>query len=535
MGPPNANENTNEQKIDYSKFDSYVNRLTHDWLKVLTMIVIVLVPLFFVLDYFTAPEELVHSFGVFRLAVTVITIVQHLVIRFTKSGFNSIIHGYIVSIVIAGMITVMTVNLGGFDSGYYAGLNLVIIVIALLLPWKPVHGAANSLLIIGMYLFANYIWGDRGYELNKLINNLYFMSSTIVITISISYVRFNLTRKEFHQRRELSAAQVDEIRDLAAVSQVVATGDLSVQIEKKSGHTAGMLEESFDKMVRDLRDTLLQIKKISEYISDYSGIISKITNYMASGSKEQLDQTTKSTEIVKEVTNIIIESSEKASKIDEMADQAINTAAQSSKFIDEAVTGMSRIGDVVNDSARKVDSLSESSEKINEIIQVITEIAGQTNLLALNAAIEAAHHGEEGKGFAIVADEVGKLSDRTTQATKEISAMIRNVIEDISGAVESMSIATKEVDRATHLVGEMHKSTKEIIELSTNLRNMISQIARASQEQAVGAGQVNNNINSINEIALSLTNSIDEISHTIKDMNFFTKDLENMVNKFKLQ
>ena len=196
-----------EQAIIGAKdFDQFLNRIIHDWLKTLTFLVIALVPLFFILDYFIVPKDLLKQVGIYRLIATLIVIIQYFIIRLTKPSRLSYLHGYIVSVVVGGVIVLMTRDLGGFYSSYYAGLNLVIIGVNLLLPWRAKHSALNSGIIIFLYIFAN-ILGISDYRTNHLINNLFFLCATSIIAVSINYVKHLLIKKEFYLMCELKIAR----------------------------------------------------------------------------------------------------------------------------------------------------------------------------------------------------------------------------------------------------------------------------------------------------------------------------------------
>ena len=171
-------------KFGEKDFNHYLNSIIHDWLKTLTTLAYTLVPAFFLLDYFMMPKELLPRFGVYRLISTLICLVQYFIIRNTKPGAHSYYHGYFVSINVGGIIALMTVDLGGFNSSYYAGLNLVIIGVNLLLPWRSIHSAINGLIIILMYLILNLMAGVD-FDRTVLANNLFFMTATAVIAVSI--------------------------------------------------------------------------------------------------------------------------------------------------------------------------------------------------------------------------------------------------------------------------------------------------------------------------------------------------------------
>jgi serine phosphatase RsbU (regulator of sigma subunit) len=190
-------------------FSDYLNILMHSWLKTLTILGFTLVPIFFILDIFTIPDEnrdLLPLFGLYRLVTTLIVITQFIIIIKTKPSKYSFLHGYIFNLSVSGAIVIMTVKLGGFNSSYYAGLNLVVIAVNLLLPWKSIHSALNGTFTIFCYILANVLFGGD-FQHQNLINNLYFMSSTVIIAASINHVKFILIQKDFESRIELKQAR----------------------------------------------------------------------------------------------------------------------------------------------------------------------------------------------------------------------------------------------------------------------------------------------------------------------------------------
>ena len=202
-------KNWNSEKpfnYDAGDFNLYLNTIIHEWLKTLTTLAYILVPIFFFLDYFIMPAELLPKFGVYRLISTIIVIIQYFIIRNTKASPYSYFHGYFIAINVGGIIALMTVDLGGFNSSYYAGLNLVIIGVILLIPWNVIHSTINSVMIISMYMILNLFAGND-YDSSILINNLFFLSATAVMAVSINYVKHKLVRKEFMLMVELRKAR----------------------------------------------------------------------------------------------------------------------------------------------------------------------------------------------------------------------------------------------------------------------------------------------------------------------------------------
>ena len=193
-------------RFEVMEFDYYLNGILYDWLKTLTVIAFTLVPLFFILDYFTMPKELLPRFGTYRLASSLLLIAQHFIIRRYKAAKYSYLHAYVASLNVGGMIALMTVDLGGFDSRYYAGLNVVIIGGNLLMPWKAMHAAINSSVIIGLYILLNILSGQP-YSPSILTNNLFFLTSMAIIATTINHLRYRLVEQEFYLLKELQRAR----------------------------------------------------------------------------------------------------------------------------------------------------------------------------------------------------------------------------------------------------------------------------------------------------------------------------------------
>lgn len=195
-----------ESDIILDDFQSYVDEIIHDWLQTLTALAFLLVPTFFILDYFTMPKELVPRFGIYRIISTVIALAQYFIVRNSRPSSRSLIHGYVASLNVGGIIALMTVDLGGFNSSYYAGLNLVIIGVNLLLPWPAIHSGLNCLIIISMYIVFNLVSG-HDYDPLILTSNLFFLVSTAIMAVSINHLKHKLVAKEFNLMVQLKKAR----------------------------------------------------------------------------------------------------------------------------------------------------------------------------------------------------------------------------------------------------------------------------------------------------------------------------------------
>ncbi|OHD71961.1 MAG: hypothetical protein A2W19_02120 [Spirochaetes bacterium RBG_16_49_21] len=192
--------------IDTQEFRHYKIKIIHQWAQTMALLGLTLVPLFFILDYFTIQVELLPRFALYRAIGSGIAGIQYIILRSTKPGRLSYFHGYLFTFIIGGVIILMTADLGGFSSRYYAGLNLVIIAVTLLLPLGTINSAANGFMIVVLYVLWNLIAG-KPYELADLINNLFFMTATVVIAVSINHVRNGLIKKEYYSRWQLLDAR----------------------------------------------------------------------------------------------------------------------------------------------------------------------------------------------------------------------------------------------------------------------------------------------------------------------------------------
>jgi methyl-accepting chemotaxis protein len=195
---------------------------------------------------------------------------------------------------------------------------------------------------------------------------------------------------------------------------------------------------------------------------------------------------------------------------------------------------MEKIAAVVNESATAIKELGRSSEKIGEIIGVIDDIADQTNLLALNAAIEAARAGEQGRGFAVVADEVRKLAERTTTATKEIASMIKGIQSETGNAVGSMEKGTKEVEDGKLLADKAGDALREILDGNQKLTDMIQQIATAATEQSSAAEEISKNVEQVSVTAKESATGNQQAAKAAEDLSGQAEELNRIVSQFKV-
>jgi methyl-accepting chemotaxis protein len=234
------------------------------------------------------------------------------------------------------------------------------------------------------------------------------------------------------------------------------------------------------------------------------------------------------------MTKTIIENSRNATATADAAKRAKDAAAEGGAVVQDTTEGIRRIAVVVKVSAERVKELGKSSNEIGVIINVINDIADQTNLLALNAAIEAARAGEQGRGFAVVADEVRKLAERTTKATKEIADMIVKIQKDTADAVAAMAEGTNRADEGIKLADKAGSSLTMIVENSQKVTDMVTQIAVASEQQSSASEQISKNVEGISAVTGESAQATQQIARAAEDLNRLTENLQQLVGRFKL-
>jgi methyl-accepting chemotaxis protein len=256
---------------------------------------------------------------------------------------------------------------------------------------------------------------------------------------------------------------------------------------------------------------------------------------MASGVQEQAAQTAEVASAVEEMTKTIIDTSSNVTSASEESKNASDSALLGTKKIGEAKSGINRIVASAEETGKIISTLAKRTDQIGEIAQIIDDIANQTNLLALNAAIEAARAGEQGRGFAVVADEVRKLAERTAKATKEIAETIKLIQKEAKDADNSMVEAGRSVKEGIKLNEEVENVLGEILAASRKTSDMISQVAAASEEQSGAAEQISKNLDSINTVSQESAQGIQQVARATEDLSRLTINLQEICTKFKIE
>ena len=332
----------------------------------------------------------------------------------------------------------------------------------------------------------------------------------------------------------ISRAISSSTSQVLARAEAISEGDLSgEELPTTSTDELGDLARAMNGMQKSLRDMITSVSASSERIATASEELSASASQQAAGAETQKDQTHQVATAMQEMSSTVQQVSENSNKASDASRKAADTARQGGSIVEDTLTKMRAIADSVGQTAKKVQELGKSSNQIGEIIGVIDDIADQTNLLALNAAIEAARAGEQGRGFAVVADEVRKLAERTSKATKEITQMIQSIQTETKSAVEAMESGTKQVELGVESTTQAGTSLHEIIKTSEQVGDMVMLIATAATEQASASDEINGNIEQIAKITQETAAGAGESAKAIHELSNLATDLQTLVSKFK--
>ncbi len=323
-------------------------------------------------------------------------------------------------------------------------------------------------------------------------------------------------------------------RPVVQVVRGIDNADLNSRFNSTRKDEVGDLQRSFDSFVQTIKNTLLQVSEAAAALASASSQISSSTEEMAAGAHEQTSQAGEVASAVEEMTKTIVENSKNAGSTAEYARRAKNAAEDGVKISQRSLEAIGRNVEVAGEVGAVVNELGQSSEKIGDIITVIDDIADQTNLLALNAAIEAARAGEQGRGFAVVADEVRKLAERTTKATKEIADLIKSIQGLTTKGVRSMEKAGGIVNENREMTNKTAEALKGIVEVSAQVTDMVGQIAAASEEQSSASEQISKNVEAISTVTQQTASGTQQIARAAEDLNRLTENLQQILQQFRI-
>ena len=331
------------------------------------------------------------------------------------------------------------------------------------------------------------------------------------------------------ERDQMQAAVMKLLEEVGGVAE----GDLTVQAEVTADVT-GAVADSFNFMIGQLRQIIGQVQAASRQVSTALGDLRDVTGKLASGSEDQAAQAVEASVAIEEMAASIHYVSENASSSASVAEQARTNAEHGTRAVTRTIEGMKAVRDQVQETAKRIKRLGESSQEIGEIVELIGDIGDRTSILALNASIQAAMAGEAGRGFAIVADEVERLADRATEATKRAGILVKATQTEAAEVMAAMEDTTREVINRSNIANEAGVALAEIQTVSNRLAELIQAISDAAQQQARGSEQVAKSMNEMSSVTRNTAASTKQTAAAIGSLALLVDNLNATVSRFKL-
>ncbi len=311
-------------------------------------------------------------------------------------------------------------------------------------------------------------------------------------------------------------------------------GDLTKRLEYVSNDELGIISAKFNIFMEKLRTIISQVAQNSAQVASAANQLQATSVQTANGADEVAAQAGIVATAAEEMAATSGDIAQNCHLAADGSRHANDTASAGAAVVEKTVAVMNEIAFKVQESAQTVGNLGTRSDQIGAIIGTIEDIADQTNLLALNAAIEAARAGEQGRGFAVVADEVRALAERTTKATREIGEMIKAIQAETRGAVAVMEEGVHQVDSGTSEAAKSGAALQEILDQVNAVSMQVNQIATAAEQQTATSSEISGNIQQITEVIQQTARGAEESASAARQLAVTAEELQRLVGQFKL-
>jgi twitching motility protein PilJ len=364
-----------------------------------------------------------------------------------------------------------------------------------------------------------------------IVTILGLLAALLLIVLGVALLREARNREaeasvQNQRNQEAIRRLLDEMMDLA-------DGDLTVEATVTEDIT-GAIADSVNQAVEEMRGLVTTINETSVRVSASAQETRATAMHLSEASDHQRDQIVNASEIVKRMSETMGQMAEQASSSVSVARESVDIALEGGQTVRATIEGMDNIREQIQETSKRIKRLGESSQEIGNIVELIEDIADQTNILALNAAMQAAMAGEAGRGFAVVADEVQRLAERSTNATKQIEALVKTIQADTNEAVISMEASTTEVVAGAERAEAAGEALKRIEQVSGQIAGQIEKIAGDAAAQSSDAKSINDTMNVIQEITNQTSEGTNQTSQSIEMLAAMSEELRNTVARFRL-
>ncbi|MDB5964147.1 MAG: methyl-accepting chemotaxis protein [Polaromonas sp.] len=315
--------------------------------------------------------------------------------------------------------------------------------------------------------------------------------------------------------------------------QTVAEGDLTQEATVTEDIT-GAIDDSVNYTVEELRQLVGNVQNTATRVAQTTAQVESTSTELLAASTEQLREIRETGQSVLDMASRINEVSTQAQESSQVARQSLTAAESGLQAVQNAIGGMNSIRDQIQETSKRIKRLGESSQEIGEITELISDITEQTNVLALNAAIQAASAGEAGRGFSVVAEEVQRLAERSADATRQISALVKAIQTDTQDAVAAMERSTQGVVEGAKLSDNAGTALSEIDRVSRRLADLIEQISKSASREAESANVVAGNIQHIFAVTEQTGEGTRSTAQQVRDLSRMAEELRQSVSRFKI-